>query len=273
MGEPQATTDRIPSALASFEQVRREIDGKQVALFLDYDGTLTPIVERPEQAILRDDMRARVRGVAASCAAAVLSGRDLRDVKRLVAVDGIGYAGSHGFEIEGPHGEYFVLPELAEYLPLLDDLEAGLRARLQELDGVEVERKRLSLAVHVRRAGEEATEDANVAVAEEIARRPQLRLTRGKKVFDFQPDIDWHKGKALRHLLNSFGLAGPGVVPIYVGDDLTDEDAFRAIAKDGIGIVVRDQPRPTWARYALENPEETGCFLDALADVLETRRL
>jgi trehalose-phosphatase len=272
MGERQTTTDRIPSALASFQQIRREIDGKQIALFLDYDGTLTPIVERPEQAILGADMRARVRRVAASCAAAVLSGRDLRDVKRLVAVDGIGYAGSHGLEIEGPGGKYFVLPRLAEYLPLLDDLETALGARLRDLDGVEVERKRFSLAVHVRRAAETAAADAHAAVADEITHRPTLRLTCGKKVFDFQPDVNWHKGKALQHLLNSFGLAGPGVVPIYVGDDLTDEDAFHAIAKDGIGIVVRDQPRPTLARYALEDPEETGCFLDALADVLETRR-
>ena len=83
-------------------------------------------------------------------------------------------------------------------------------------------------------------------------------------MYELQPDIDWNKGRAVVWLLETLGLDQPEVLPLYIGDDRTDEDAFRVLAHRGIGIVVGEQPRPTAARYALKNPAEVERFLREL---------
>jgi trehalose-phosphatase len=192
-------------------------------------------------------------------------------VRKLVGVEGIYYAGSHGFDIEGPAGKQFSLCQGEEFLPLLDELEAQLRERLAGVEGSEIERKKFSIAVHYRRVAAERAGKVEQILDEEMARQPRLRKTLGKKVFDLQPRIDWHKGKALLRLLEALGLDRPDAVPVFIGDDLTDEDAFEAIADPGITIVVRDEIRPTAAAFALENAEEVRRFLEALAGILRGR--
>ncbi len=267
----QTPADQLPSALDSLAQIESQTAGKQLAVFLDYDGTLTPIVERPELAVLSAEARRVVEDLASLCPVAVISGRDLLDVRNLVGVDGIYYAGSHGFDIEGPAGKQFSLQQGEDFLPLLDELEKQLRKRLASINGSELERKKFSIAVHYRRVDPAQSAEVERIVDEEMARQPRLRKTLGKKVFDLQPQIDWHKGKALEHLLEALGLDRPDVVPVFLGDDLTDEDAFQAITGRGIGIVVRDEIRPTAAAFALENVEEVRRFLEALAGILRTR--
>lgn len=267
----QTPADQLPSALGSLASIESRTAGKQIAAFLDYDGTLTPIVERPELAVLSAETRRVVEDLASLCPLAVISGRDLRDVRSLVGVDGIYYAGSHGFDIEGPAGKQFSLRQGEEFLPLLDELEKGLRKRLASVSGSEIERKKFSLAVHYRRVDPAQEAEVERIVDEEMARQPRLRKTLGKKVFDLQPRMDWHKGKALMHLLEALGLDRPDVVPFFLGDDLTDEDAFEAIAGRGIGIVVRDEVRPTAAAFALESAEEVRRFLEELAAILRER--
>jgi alpha,alpha-trehalase len=264
----QISADRLPSALDSLAEIQQQIAGKQIAVFLDYDGTLTPIVERPELAVLSTQTRRVVEDLASLCPLAVISGRDLRDVRNLVGVEGIYYAGSHGFDIEGPAGKQFSLRQGEEFLPQLDELEARLRERLSNVEGSEIERKKFSIAVHYRRVAADRAAQVGHIVDEEIARQPRLRKTLGKMVFDLQPQIDWHKGKALLRLLEALGLDRPDVVPLFLGDDLTDEDAFEAIAGRGIAIVVRDEVRPTAAAFALESAEEVRRFLEALAGTL-----
>jgi trehalose-phosphatase len=95
-----------------------------------------------------------------------------------------------------------------------------------------------------------------------VARHPALRKSQGKKVFQLQPARDWHKGKALLWLLDATGQQG--AVPIYLGDDATDEDAFAVLVERGLGILVAELPRPTAARYALQNPFEVEAFLERL---------
>jgi alpha,alpha-trehalase len=262
------TTDRLASALESIDEIRGRISGRRLAVFLDYDGTLTPIVERPELAALSAATREVVEDLASLCPLAVISGRDLGDVRNLVGIEGIYYAGSHGFDIAGPAGQHVSVRQGEEFLPRLDELEIRVRDRLRTVDGSEIERKTFSIAVHYRRVAVEYAAEVERVVDEELAKSPQLRKTFGKKVFDLQPRIDWHKGKALMHLLKALRLDGANVLPIFLGDDLTDEDAFESIAGRGIGIVVRDDVRPTAAQFALESAAEVRRFLEVLAKIL-----
>jgi alpha,alpha-trehalase len=262
----------LPFAVDRPGEVLAALAGRRPAVFLDYDGTLTPIVARPEEALLSPETRAVVERLAAACPVAVVSGRDLADVRRMVALDGIAYAGSHGFDILRPDGSSFQRGR--EYLPDLDAAEAALRPLVEEVPGARVERKTFAIAVHVRNVEPARVPEVEAAVARVAAGAPRLRRTGGKKVEELRPDVDWDKGTALEFLIDVLGLGGGDVVPIYVGDDQTDEDAFRALGEPGIGVVVRgeDDDRPTHAGYALRDADETRRFLEIVAAAAEGAR-
>ena len=254
----------IPSALEHVQEIARS--GDRVAVFLDYDGTLTPIVSHPEDAWLSESMRQTLQSLAARVPVAILSGRDLDDVRGRVLVDGIVYAGSHGFDIAGAGG---LRRELgAAYLSVLDSAETELREALDEILGAQLERKHFSVAAHYRNVnGNEAFKVA-LAVDAVAARHRELRKIDGKKVYELLPDVAWDKGKAVLWLLEALGLERGNIRPIYIGDDRTDEDAFRALEQRGIGILVSEQSQPTAARYSLKNPAEVERFLRALTAAL-----
>ena len=250
----------IPSALEHVHEIARS--GDRLAVFLDYDGTLTPIVSHPEDAWLSDSMRQTLRSLAAHVPVAILSGRDLDDVRGRVLVDGIVYAGSHGFDIAGTGG---LRRELgAAYLPALDAAESELREALDEIPGAQLERKHFSVAAHYRNVNEDDTCRVAPAVDAVAARHRELRRIDGKKVYELLPDIDWNKGNAVLWLLETLDLLHGKVLPIYIGDDRTDEDAFRVLKKHGAAILVGEQPQVTAASYCLNNPEEVERFLREL---------
>src|SRR6476660_6426522 len=253
----------LPSALNLVDEIIAGVSGKRLAVFLDYDGTLTPIVSHPEDAWLPDSMRQTLRLLAARVPVALLSGRDLDDIRGRVLVDGVVYAGSHGFDIAGAGG---LRRELGTaYLPVLDTAETELREALDEIPGSQLERKHFSVAAHYRNVNENDAFRVALAMDAVAARHRELRRMDGKKVHELLPDIDWNKGKAMLWLLETLGLEGPNALPIYIGDDRTDEDAFRALAHRGIGILVSEQSPSTAARYSLKNPAEVEEFLAALA--------
>jgi len=268
------TAGAAAPAMPHAEEMARRLRGRRPAVFLDYDGTLTPIVARPELAVLDEATRATVRRLARSCPVAVVSGRDLKDVRALVGLDGIYYAGSHGFDIAGPRGLQHAHPAGVAALPRLDAAERRLREMLRPVAGALVERKRFSLAVHFRLVADDEVARVEESVDAELRHAPGLRKGHGKKVFELRPDVDWDKGSAVRWLLEALGLARDSVTPIYVGDDVTDEDAFRELAghDGGIGIVVMDDPRPTAARFCLPDTDGVRAFLTMLAELLEGRR-
>ena len=267
----QRTTDSLPSALDRMEEIERRLRGRRPAVFLDYDGTLTPIVPRPEDARISEEMRQAVKELAARCPVAIVSGRDLRDVRQLAGVEEIFYAGSHGFDIAGPAGRKMEFQLGTDYLPALDKAEQALHEHLGDIEGAQVERKKFAIAVHFRRVTENRFREVEQAVEEVLAANQGLRKTGGKKIFELRPDIDWDKGKALLWLLEQLDLDGPEVLPLYLGDDLTDEDALRELQGRGLGILVRDEERPTAAAYALEDPDEVRRFLQQLTDLLDKR--
>ena len=252
----------IPSALDYVQEIAGHSD--RLAVFLDYDGTLTPIVSRPEDAWLSESMRQTLQSLAARVPVAILSGRDLDDVRGRVLVDGIVYAGSHGFDIAGAGG---LRRELgAAYLPVLDAAETELREALDEIPGAQLERKHFSVAAHYRNVNEDDAFRVDVAVDGVAARHRELRRIDGKKVYELLPDIDWNKGKAVLWLLETLNLEYENALPIYIGDDNTDEDAFRAIERRGVAILVSEQSQPTTARYSLKNPAGVERFLRAVTE-------
>ena len=252
-----------PSALDRLDQIAAAMNGRRLAMFLDYDGTLTPIVRRPERAVLSNSRREILRMLVANMPVAILSGRDLEDVRRRVDVEGIFYAGSHGFDIAGPRE---LRKQVAtEFLPILDAVEKELKQKLADIHGALLERKRFSIAAHYREVTDQRLPQLEQAENETAAHHRELRKMAGKKVHELQPNIDWDKGKAVLWLLEVMGSESREIFPIYIGDDLTDEDVFRAIKQRGVGIVVSEQPRPTAARYALKNPTEVERFLRQIA--------
>ncbi len=268
---PGIDARELPSAL---EQLDDSVgQGKRkLAIFLDYDGTLTPIVPRPEDAVLAPAVRDTVRDLAQACTVAIISGRDLADVRKLVGVEGMVYAGSHGFDIAGPKGAVAGGSERDQFLPMLADVEGELKKALAGIAGSQLERKKYSIAVHYRNVADGDLAAVETVVKDALHRYPKLRDLPGKKVHDLQPRIDWDKGKALLHVLRTLDLDRPEVLPIYIGDDITDEDAFAAVRRRGIGIVVRDEPRPTVARLALNNPAEVHQWLGAVLERLQGAR-
>ena len=264
----------LPHALSAGVALARRFVGKQLVVFLDYDGTLTAIRDRPEDAVISANMREAVRRLAEQVPVCVVSGRDRRVVQELMDLDTLIVAGSHGFDIWSPSRKAIQREEGASFEGLLRALETRLRAELANLPGALVEPKKRSVAVHFRLVPEEQrlrVKEVIDAILSEYLE--EFKVTPGKMVFEIQPRLDWDKGKAVLYLLGALGLDRDDVVSVYLGDDITDEDAFRALAGRGIGIFVgsADDPetanRTTDAEYVLNTMGEVEEFLNRLADL------
>lgn len=261
----------IPSAMESLEAIEREIEGKRAALFFDYDGTLTPIVKRPDLAYMAEEMRETVRNLARLCPVAIVSGRDRADVEKFVQLDSIFYAGSHGFDIAGPDGQRMQQKQGEAFVPMLRKAEGEVRERLEGMEGALVESKKYAFAIHYRLVSDADKAQLDEAVNEVEAHYPDLLKKGGKMVYEILPNLDWDKGKAVIWLLEALHLDRPDVLPFYLGDDLTDEDAFGALQQKGIGILVAGEPKETKAKYVLRDVDEVKVFLDRLTGLLDGR--
>ena len=266
---PSSPLRSLSSALED-PQVGRLLEGRRLALLLDYDGTLTPIVERPADARIPDRIRGALADLAALLTVGIISGRDLDDVRAMVGVDGLWYAGSHGFDVVSPTGARRQFDEGTAALPALEQADAALRQLVAELAGVAVERKRFAIAVHFRAADPSVEPRLEELVRHEADAHPELRMAGGKKIFELRPAADWDKGKALEWVLSAATDDDASVLPIYIGDDETDEDALLVVRRTGVGIVVGDEERPTAAHYRLDDPSQVGDFLDRLLDLVGT---
>ena len=270
--EPGTTPmSAIPDATACWDELVARLRTGRPALLFDFDGTLAPISDTPDRVRLPWETRRVLQQLSELCPVAVLSGRDLDDVRQRVRVHGLWYAGSHGFEIAGPQEEYFAHPAGEAALPDLDEAQRRLSAELAAVPGVLIDRKRFALAVHYRLVEHDSVERVVSAVGEVGGGLPSLRLARGRMVAELLPDVDWNKGQALGWLLDH--VAEPDLLPLYVGDDFTDEDALRAVRDIGVGIVLRSGEhgdRMTWAHYAVDDPRSLGVLLGRVASLLQT---
>ncbi|HLU68527.1 MAG TPA: trehalose-phosphatase [Kofleriaceae bacterium] len=252
-----------PNALVAWPEIAGELRGRSLVVFLDYDGTLVPIAPRPEQAVLDDATREVLRRLSRAWPTHIISGRGLEDVRGLVGIDSLWVAASHGFDIDPPPGVAGGLKPAAELEPEIHRAAGELRQVAAAIPGALVEDKRFSIAVHFRLVEPARVPELEHAVDQAIARGAGLKRTRGKMVLQIEPDIDWDKGRALRWLIHATGASGS--CPIFIGDDFTDEPALAAVADDGVGVLVTELPRPTAARYSLQNPLEVRILLERLA--------
>lgn len=243
-----------------------------VLLLCDYDGTLTPIVARPELAILSPDVKNLLAELKnqTNVITGVISGRSLDDIKRMAAVPNLIYAGNHGMEIAGPNINYTV-PVSRETWQILETIKKSLNERLDNVTGIFIEDKGLTLSIHYRLAAENDYPTIK-NVVENVSRQHEalgkIRLTSGKKVFEIRPGIDWDKGKAVNLLIELLARQKgiKNFAAIYLGDDCTDEDGFQAVNQidNGISILVTEVPSESAAAYFLESSEDVIKFLAQL---------
>ncbi|KAL0726325.1 hypothetical protein Bca4012_022418 [Brassica carinata] len=243
-----------PSALDMFEEILHASEGKQVVMFLDYDGTLSPIVDDPDRAFMSKQMR--------------------RTVYNFVKLTELYYAGSHGMDIKGPEqgskyeeDKSLLCQPATEFLPVIDEVYQKLMEKTKSTPGASVENNKFCVSVHFRRVDEKNWSDLASQVRSVMKDYPKLRLTQGRKVLEIRPIIKWDKGKALEFLLESLGYANcTNVFPLYIGDDRTDEDAFKILRerRQGLGILVSRSPKETNASYSLQEPDEVMDFLQRL---------
>lgn len=242
----------------------------RLVLLLDFDGTLAPIVPEPGEASMPDATRAALDRLRErpGVEVAVVSGRGLADVRERAAIPGIAYAGNHGMEIEGP-GLHRIHPEARAARPHLERVRDELAPFLAAVPGAILEDKDLTLTVHYRKVAAGEVPRVRAAVLRAAGEHPGLHVTEGKMVLEVRPRVAWDKGRAVLFLLEQ--MRPPAGAPVlYLGDDTTDEDAFRALAErgdPGEGVIVADPvPESTAARSYLREPHEVAALFAALAE-------
>lgn len=193
------------------------------------------------------------------------------------------YAGSHGMDIKGPtnarkqtkgstskaKAQAVLFQPASEFLPMIDEVFKNLIEITKSTPGAKVENNKFCISVHFRRVEEKNWSTLAEQVRSVMMEYPKLKLTQGRKVLEIRPTIKWDKGKALEFLLESLGFADCNdVLPVYIGDDRTDEDAFKVLRDrgQGFGILVSKQPKETNASYSLREPKEVMHFLHRLVE-------
>jgi trehalose 6-phosphate phosphatase len=256
---------RLPAAPRRHGAMRAVTGGRPVAVFLDYDGTLSPIVTDYRKAGLPAPTRAALAALAARVPVAIISGRDRADVASRVGLDDIYYAGSHGFDIAGPGGLTETPEAGAAALAAIATAGPALEAAVAAIPGARVEPKKFSIAVHYREVAPDDVPAVEAAADDVAAAHPALRAGRGKKVIELQPRADWDKGRAVDWLLHNTPMGAGAPLPVYLGDDLTDEDAFAALSGIGLGVAVQGaEDRVTLADFGVPDTDAVREVLAAL---------
>ncbi|KAM7270785.1 hypothetical protein ACFE04_029999 [Oxalis oulophora] len=244
-----------PSALESF----RAVVGAQISnleIFLDYDGTLTDIVPDPERAILSPETQDALERVSRHFPTSIVTGRSLEKIHRFVPLDGLKFAGSHGMDLELPGA-----PEkLKKIPPMIAQVERTLNEKLKTIEGKKLENNKFSLSIHYRHVKEDMYKDIASCVLAIVRDYPELKIAHGRKVLEVRPKFEWNKGSAVEF------MRGKKSIPVFIGDDVTDEDAFKSFnrMKLGYGIVVSTYAKKTDAQFSLQNPREVREFLSEL---------
>jgi len=250
--------------LTSLDEIQSRVTrASRILLFTDYDGTLTPIVDRPADAQLSPQTKAVLTTLSRRerLGVVILSGRSLEDLQARIGISGLIYAGNHGLEISGP--EFHFREPLAEAArPKLQVITEKLSRSLSRVTGVVVEDKGLTTSVHFRMVRDSDVDLVVRVVEEAIDEASGFLLTAGKKVREIRPAVEWNKGAAALWIARKLGAGD--YLPICLGDDQTDEDAFAAIPQ-GVRIRV-GAAAGTLAEYQVENTGQVHHFLSWLAD-------
>ncbi|MBL7198223.1 MAG: trehalose-phosphatase [Candidatus Omnitrophica bacterium] len=249
-------------------------EAEHILLVLDYDGTLTPIVDNPELAMLNENTRDKIKDLTNHpfFTIGIISERSLTDIKKKVAINKIYYGGNYGLEIESPEIK-FTSPDAKELMPLMVLIKDDLEKELGDIKGVLVENKGLALSVHfrqVKRRNIVKVKDIFDSILAPILDEDRVKVTRGKKVLEVRPPLKLDKGKAFSWMIKNLSLNFSRVLPIYIGDDHTDESAFEVANKNsGLSIFVGKRGRHLCANYYLKSPEDVRIFLEQIKKIVE----
>jgi trehalose-phosphatase len=238
------------------DEIKKLLSKREVFIFLDYDGTLTPIVATPDLAVLHDDMKEVLEKLVKKYVVSIVSGRATDDVRSKVNIDNIYYAGSHGFEIVKPDGEIIINNEAQQLRKIKNKVQEKIRKLTKHIQGSLIEDVKYTTSCHYRLVREEDVDEFKNIVKKTVSQYPELKYTEGKKVLEIRPDLDWDKGKAVNWILNSLNYNPVKNCVLYIGDDTTDEDAFGVLKDSGFGILVAEKDRPTRAKYRVRTVDE-----------------
>lgn len=255
----------MKSFSSNFVKIEKTLKAKKPFFFFDYDGTLTPIVSKPHLARLSPSAQKLLKQLSQKHKSriAIVSGRSLKSVKFLVGIPSLIYAGNHGCEIKGPGFTYH--PRISQkYHTAIKRIKHNLNIQLKQIKGVIVEDKGWTLSVHYRNVPDASLKKLKKLFSQEVnpyTINNSVMLKAGKKVWEIRPPVDWHKGKAVLWILKRMRqkVSGP-IVPIYFGDDITDEDAFIALKRRGIGVLVGKR-KSSKARYCISGPQALQTLL------------
>lgn len=261
------TVEELPDPLREhlYAVVERLVESDGLLVALDFDGTLAAIEDRPHEATIPDETREAVEALAdePNVEVAIVSGRELADVRERVGVDeeAVSYAGNHGLEIHA--SEYEIHPEAREAEEDIAHVIEVLSDQLSGIDGVVVEDKGVTATVHHRLVPDGDVPTVEETVESLVASRDDVRLTTGKDVLELRPEVEWDKGAALLDLRDKLVPDDEEWLAAYVGDDTTDEAAFSVLGDRGLAVKVGDDPG-TEAPYRVADPEAVRIVLDWL---------
>jgi len=252
--------------LDNWEELKKRLKDKYIFVFLDYDGTLTPIVNTPQKAIISASVRLLLRKLSdnSRLKLAFISGRTLEDIKNKIRLKNVIYSGNHGLEIEGPKIKFEPLG-LPKYRTILERIKNDLQEKMSSIRGAFLEDKGLSLSLHYRLVDKKQIPHVKTIFHETVILylvRNKIKIKSGKMVLEVRPPTEWDKGKVVLWLLarQQFALGDKGVFPVYIGDDVTDEDAFKVLKRRGLTVFV-GKPGNSKAEYYLKNTKEVARFL------------
>jgi trehalose-phosphatase len=261
----------ITPALPLTPALARRLSGRPLLLLLDVDGTLAPIAERPEYASVSPAVQRTLTELTTlpDTHVAIVSGRAARDARRLVGVRDVWVIGNHGVEVARPNAPPEVPDDVAEYAGRVASAVDRCAALADTTPGVIVEDKRWTLSVHYRLADPAIVPSLSAHVAD-IARQLGLRVSVGKEVLELRPPIDVNKGTASIALAETVGALSDAASLFFAGDDLTDEDAFRALRQANplaITVHVGDDAAGTSAEFRVPDSEAVRALLEAIVDL------
>ncbi|MFA5363016.1 MAG: trehalose-phosphatase [Candidatus Omnitrophota bacterium] len=250
--------------------IKDKIKGKRLFIFLDFDGTLVPLAPAPDKAVLSPKTKAVLRKLAGKPALklAFISGRTVGNLKNKIGLKNVIYSGNHGLEIEGPKINF--KPRVPPgYRRIIERIKNDLERRISPIEGAFVEDKGLSLSLHFRLINKSLIPLLKTVFHEAVTAylaRNEIRIKPGKMVFEVRPPVKWDKGKAVLWLLRRqmSALKDGAIVPIYIGDDVSDEDAFKALKNKGLTIFVGEH-KNSCARHYLRDHDEVSGFLGRIS--------
>jgi alpha,alpha-trehalase len=254
-------------------EIEKRRAGRHLLLLCDFDGTLVAFHPDPAAVVLDHDLRGvlSVLSRTPGTTVGIVSGRHLPDLHQRASLPGpIFLAGSHGLEIDGP-GESFRHPQAGDATRTLRGIAENVRPRLAGLPGVFIEDKEISIALHYREAAAGAVAAARLlfmAAAQAHLDAGHLRLLPGADVLELLPAIAWDKGDAVNWIRDRAEGAHGAALTVYIGDDVTDQHAFRAVGPAGVTIAASE--RPSGAEFTLDGPANVRRLLRML--MVRTRR-